>query len=60
MDLPTEETKISVSTLLGVGIPFPVAYVKFPFDRFRLFTDFYMCIVYVSCVCVQLLDYFRE
>lgn len=48
--------------LQGVGTPFPVGYVRFPSDIFSRFSDFYMCIVYVSCVCgsVQLLDYFRE
>lgn len=39
--LPTDETKIWVSTLSGVGITFPFGYVQFPSDRFSYFTDFF-------------------
>lgn len=42
--------KICVSILLGVGTTFPVGYVWFPPDIFSRFSDFYMCIVYVSCL----------
>ena len=43
-----QKKNLCVSISLGVGTTFPVGVVWFPPDLFSRFSDFYICIVYVS------------